>query len=548
MNLSGIVFQQPVNLCWLFAVPIFILMFLGMLHYMKLKLEKFGEQGLIKRITPENSRRKLFLKFYILLAAYIVIVTDLARPEFSFRHKTVQATDIMIVLDVSQSMLTADIRPNRLESAKTFLEILSSGLNNSRIGLLPFAGQSIVLLPLTNDRKTLLEFIAEMTPETIPLQGTLIAPALKLAASSFNQDKKRTKIILLVTDGENHEQQALETALLLRQQGIHLLIYGVGSANGGMIPVFKDKKFSHYKTDQAGKLVKSTLNKRFLDSLAGVAKGKFFINDNNKTVDHGLSEQEVMNDNIMREIAQTRSVNIQVVEQIKFPIGLMLALMLLLSEFMLSEKKNGNVSTIYKQIKSKLSLLMLVVLLFKPDMASGQISYYSARKGNTAYSQGNFALAERLYSANSDSLTVTSISFNKAAALYQEAKFTQAAKIYTRIILSGKPVLHQVWYNLGNCLFMQHEYALSIAQYLNYLRVEPHDHAGLYNLAYARYMLGKNTPPPKNSTELNQPSPSPINQEKVPQRSKINKAALKNALEKSESKSSNTKNHLDQDW
>ena len=548
MNVSGIVFQQPVNLCWLFAVPIFVLLFLGMLHYMKLKLEKFGEKGLIKRITPENSRRKLFLKFYILLAAYVVIVTDLARPEFTFRHKIVQATDIMIVLDVSQSMLTADIKPNRLESAKTFLEILSSGLNNSRIGLLPFAGQSIVLLPLTNDRKTLLEFIAEMTPETIPLQGTLIAPALGLASSSFNQDKNRTKIILLVTDGENHEQQALETALLLRQKGIHLLIYGVGSTNGGMIPVFINEKFSHYKTDQAGKLVISTINKGFLDSLASVAKGKFFISDNNETVKHGLSEQLVVSDNILREIAKTRSMNIQIVQQINFPIGLMLALVLLLSEFILSEKKNGNASTIYKQIKSKLSLLMLVVLLFMPDLASGQISYYSARKGNTAYRQGNFVLAERLYSENAGSIPVTSISFNKAASLYQEAKFTQAAKIYTRIILSGKPVLHQVWYNLGNCLFMQHEYALSIAQYLNYLRVEPLDHAGLYNLAYARYMLGKNTPPPKNSAELNQPSPSPINQEKVPQRSKINKAALKNALEKTQSKSSDTKSHLAQDW
>ena len=181
MNLSGIVFQQPVNLCWLFAVPIFILLFLGMLHYMKLKLEKFGEHSLIKRITPENSRKKLLLKFYILLAAYVLIVTDLAKPEFSFRHKIVQATDLMIVLDVSQSMLTTDIKPNRLESAKSFLEKLSSGLTNTRLGLVPFAGQSIVLLPLTADKKTLLEFLAEMTPETIPVQGTLIAPALELA-------------------------------------------------------------------------------------------------------------------------------------------------------------------------------------------------------------------------------------------------------------------------------------------------------------------------------------------------------------------------------
>ena len=272
------------------------------------------------------------------------------------------------------------------------------------------------------------------------------------------------------------------------------------------------------------------------------------MSGNNETVDHGLSEQVVMNNDITREIAKTRSINIQVVKQINFPIGLMLALILLLSEFILSEKKNGNVSAIYKQIRSKLSLLMLVILLFIPDLVSGQISYYSARKGNTAYGQGNFALAERLYSSNEGSKPVTSISFNKAAALYQEAKFTEAAKIYTRIILSGKPVLHQVWYNLGNCLFMQHEYALSIVQYLNYLRVEPHDHAGLYNLAYARYMLGKTTPPPKNSAELSQPTPSPINQEKVPQRSRINKVALKNALEKSQSKSSDTRSHLDQDW
>lgn len=548
MNLSGIVFQQPVNLCWLFAVPIFILLFLGMLHYMKLKLEKFGEHSLIKRITPENSRKKLLLKFYILLAAYVLIVTDLAKPEFSFRHKIVQATDLMIVLDVSQSMLTTDIKPNRLESAKSFLEKLSSGLTNTRLGLVPFAGQSIVLLPLTADKKTLLEFLAEMTPETIPVQGTLIAPALELAVSSFSQVKNRTKIILLVTDGEDHEQQALETAQLLKKQGIHLLIYGIGSDSGGMVPVFKNDKFSHYKTDQVGKLVISKVNKAFLDSLAEAVKGKLFMGGNDQFLNHGISDPVLVSDEIKKEITRTRSATIQKVEQINFPVGLMLSLMLLLSEFILSEKKNGNAKTIYNQIRSKLSLVLLLILMLLPDLASAQVSYYTARKGNKAYEHRNFALAERLYSANAGNTSISLINFNRAAALYQQSKYVQAAKIYTLFILSGKPVLHQVWYNLGNCLFMQHEYALSIAQYVNYLHTEPHDHAALYNLAYARYMLHKNTPPPKNASEVSQPSPSTINQEKVPQRSKINRAALKNALEKSQSKSADIKGHLEKDW
>lgn len=548
MNLSGIVFQQPVILCWLFAVPIFIILFLGMLHYMKLKLGKFGENLLIKRITPENSRKKLFLKFYILLAAYIVIVTDLARPEFSFRHRIVQATDIMIVLDVSQSMLTTDVGTNRLEAAKSFLEKLSSDLSNTRIGLVPFAGQSIVLLPLTRDKKTLLEFLAEMTTETIPLQGTLIAPALELAASSFSQVKNRTKIILLVTDGEDHEQQALETAQLLKHQGIHLLIYAIGSDSGGMIPVFKNGKFLHYKTDAAGKLVISKVNKAFLDSLAGVVKGKLFMGRNNETLQHGQSDPVLISDEIKQEITRTRSINIQKVEQINFPVGLMLALILLLSEFILSEKKNELVATIYNQIRSKLSLLLFFILLFLPDFVSAQISYYSARKGNKAYQQQKYAMAEHLYSENAGGIPSSSISFNRAAALYQESKYAEATKIYTLLTLSRKPVLHQVWYNLGNCLFMQHEYALSIAQYLHYLHTEPHDHAALYNLAYARYMLHRNTPPPKNTDEMNQPSPSTANQEKIPQQSKINRSALKNALEKSQSKSSDTKGHLDKDW
>lgn len=542
MSLSGIVFQRPANLLWLFAAPVFVLLFIGMQHYIRLKLNKFGERVLIKRITPENSGRKQYIKFFILLTAYLLIITDLAKPEFSFRYKTKQAADLIILLDVSQSMMATDLVPNRLQAAKSLLNSLITGLENTRLALIPFAGQSIVMIPLTADKKTLLDFVDEMAPETIPVQGTLIAPGLSMAGSSFTTARDHTKIILLLTDGEDHEPAALEESRHLKQQGIALIICGIGTTQGSRIPVYKNGKFEQYKTDRQQNIIISKMNGHFLDSLATVSSGRLFKVENNSLINNN----EQLISYVHAEIEKRRSKTAEKLQEINFPVYLLSALLLLLAEFVLSEKKNSSLIALYTRVKSKLWVLALLALLLSPEFAYCQFSYITARNGNKAYNQRDYQLAEKLFREYKGSDKLPALRFNLASALYQQAEYSQAEQIFTSLIATGKQP-DAAWYDLANCLLMQKKYESSILIYIRYLHLKPTDHQALYNLAYARYMLRKQSMPPQNSA-AQPPPPAMTRQNKIPQRSKIDHAAIKNALEKSQAKTSADKQNLDKDW
>lgn len=555
MNLSGIVFQHPDSLYWLLAVPVLLVLFAGMVRVNSARLNLFGEHQLIARITPDNSISKQYLKFFFLLAAYILIIFNLAGPALSYRYKVSQPADLLVLIDVSESMLSTDALPNRLQAAKQLVRELAPGLENTRFGLLPFAGQAIVELPLSEDTRTLLDIMDQLQPETIPVQGTLIAPALQLAAASFNHTAGRARFILLLTDGEDHEHEALSEAAALKTAGIKLLVCGIGTAKGGYIPQYKGSRFLGYKHDRSGQVVLSRFNAPFLDSLTDAAGGSFFTLQSGATP-HGTAAH--VSGVIARFIKEKRIAGAERTRQLTFPVGITLAVILLLAEFILSERKSTLLSATWKRVKSRFGYILLGVIFVMPASAPAQVrapapvSYYNARKGNQAYQQRKYKLAETYFKANPGATEDSRIQFNLASALFQQGNYRDARLLFARLAgesnLPGTAV--PALYDLGNCLVMEKEYAGSIPVYIRYLKLHPNDLQGRYNLAYARFMLRRQTPPPPPPASG---SPPPVQQQQQQQqtgqnRVKMDQAALKTALEKSSADSKLKQQGLRQDW
>ncbi len=532
LSFTGIVFQQPWRLLWLCAVPLFILLYFAMLHWVQIKLVRFGEIGLIRRITPENSVNKQYVKFIFLNLAYILIIMSLSRPSLSYRIRESQAADIYIVLDVSRSMLATDAAPSRLQSVVNLLGTLVNQTPNARMGLIPFAGQALVEVPLSTDKRTLLSFISQMQPETIPVQGTLIGPALDLASASFSNEPERARMVMLFTDGENYDPDAIAAASRLKVQHQSLVICGVGSAAGSKIPLGIHRGVREYKKDRKGSIVISKFNEAFLDSLALAGSGKVFtLNGLN-----ALTMQML----IQKEIAAKRLIYRQEVKNIEYPYGLALALVLLLVEFMLSERRNGLTDYLKTRLKGLRIPFLCLLLYFCPLQGKAQLSYYSARKGNEAYRQGKFSLAEKLYKQNSPEKPQPALLYNTASSLFQLSRFTEAAAMF-RTILGDKNAasLHQqAWYDLGNCQLKQEQFAQSISSYIQSLRLKPEDQAARYNLAYARMMLKKSMQPPPAMSNASQPPPAA---EKKP-------PAFKTDLNKSNKDAAKPSADLPQDW
>lgn len=317
-------------------VPVFIIIFLLMMRWKKSALKKFGDWNVIAPLFANRSSAKPITKFVLLMVALCFLILAICGPQLGSKLTEVKrkGVDIVICLDVSNSMNAEDIKPSRLERSKQAISKLIDNLQGDRIGLIVFAGEAYTQLPITTDYGAAKLFLNSINTDMVPTQGTAIGAAIDLAAESFGDSiKQHNSAIIVITDGENHEDDAMESAKKSQEHGITVHTIGMGSIDGGPIPIFNNGARVGYMQDQNGQTVVTKLDENNLIQIASAGNGKFVRATNG---DDGLSL-------IMADIAKmdkkefSSKLFTDYEDQFQWVLGI--TLLLLLIEFTITERK-----------------------------------------------------------------------------------------------------------------------------------------------------------------------------------------------------------------
>lgn len=283
-------FASPEYFYLLIAVPVLLAVYIYSNYRRNRNLRLYGDVNLLKSLMPDVSVYRPGLKFWLSLAALVLIVITLARPQFGSKKETVtrQGIEVVIALDISNSMMAEDIAPNRLEKAKKIISRLIDKFENDKVGLIVFAGDAFVQLPITNDFISAKMFLETISPALISRQGTDIGGAISLAMKSFTSTEGVGKAIVLITDGENHEGGAEEAAKMATEKGMNVYVMGIGSLDGAPIPADGS---NDYRRDKEGNVVVTKLNEEMAQSVAQAGNGAYIRVDNTNNAEKLLNKE-----------------------------------------------------------------------------------------------------------------------------------------------------------------------------------------------------------------------------------------------------------------
>ncbi|MFQ6091107.1 MAG: VWA domain-containing protein [bacterium] len=272
-------FAQPHYLNLLLLIPALAVFYLIAFKRKRRALERFGNLDLVAKMTASVSRKRQIFKVFLVLVSIFFLVVALARPQFGERLQIMKrrGLDIMIALDTSLSMLAEDIKPNRLERAKHEIAGLIDRLRGDRVGLLAFAGESFVQCPLTTDYGAAKMFLEAMDTEIIPEPGTAIGDAIEKALGGFVKQERKYKILILLTDGEDHLSDPIGAAKKAAEEGVRIYTVGLGTRRGEPIPLRDPTgKVEEYKRDRKGEVVMTRLDEVTLQKVALLTEGKYY--------------------------------------------------------------------------------------------------------------------------------------------------------------------------------------------------------------------------------------------------------------------------------
>lgn len=303
----------------------------------------YGELAVIRKLMPDISVNKRFTKFLLFLFAFGFLIIGIVNPQIGTRLENVKRTgaDLMICLDVSNSMRATDLSPNRLEKAKMAISKLIDKLNGDRLGIIIFAGEAYVQLPITSDYSASKLFLESISPEMVPTQGTNIGAAINLAMESFGKDEGKNKAIIIITDGEDNESSGIRAAQQAAEKGVSLYTIGMGSRDGAPIPVYVNGSREGFKKDKEGNTIVTRLNEQTLQEIAAAGNGIFVRATNS---DAGLNN--VLNAVDKLEKKQFESKMYSDYED-RFQWFVFIAFLLLLADIFITERK----SRLYKRLK-----------------------------------------------------------------------------------------------------------------------------------------------------------------------------------------------------
>lgn len=295
-------FEHTEHLLLLLLIPVLVLLFRAVLRWKKATIKKIGDEKLVKQLIYGFSHRRYLIRFIVVLLSFGCLIIAAANLQSATPAEKIsrQGIDIMIALDVSRSMLAEDVKPSRLEKSKQFISKLMNKLENDRVGLVIFAGRAYMQMPLTSDHTAAGLYVSNAGPDAVPTQGTVIDDALKVCNSGFNAKDKKYKAVVLITDGEDHDEDAVKTAKQLAQNGVIINTIGVGTTQGSPIlnPITAESR-----RDLHGNVIISRLNEQELTDIAHEAGGTYQqLNDietsvNKITAQFAGMEQKTIQDN-----------------------------------------------------------------------------------------------------------------------------------------------------------------------------------------------------------------------------------------------------------
>lgn len=330
-------FSHPEYLFLLLVIPVLIAVFIYTDIQKRRKIKLFGNPELLAQLMPNISIIRPRVKFYLQLIALFFIIIVLAQPQFGTKMETDkrQGIEVMIAIDVSNSMLAQDIQPSRLDNAKQVLSKLIDEMNNDKIGLVVFAGDAYTQLPITVDYVSAKMFLSSINPKLVPRQGTAIGSAIDLCIKSFGAKGEAGRAIVVITDGENHEDDAIGAAKLAAENGIAVHVIGMGKPDGAPIPV--PGTMSFWK-DKEGNVVVSKLNEKMCQDIAASGKGVYVRADNTNGAFKEINKQL---DNLAKSDIKTSAFS-DYNEQ--FQSFALLALLLIVFDFFMLNRQNKRLS------------------------------------------------------------------------------------------------------------------------------------------------------------------------------------------------------------
>ena len=327
---------------WLLVLVPFLVVGYEFLRKRKKKqLQEFGDEELIAQLMPNVSHYRPSVKFYLLMLAFVALVFALARPQNGMKEQTIkrQGIEVMVALDVSNSMLAEDIAPSRLDKAKQVLSKLIDQMVDDKVGLVVFAGDAYIQLPITCDYVSAKMFLNKITPDVIATQGTAIGAAINTSIRAFGAEQSEaSRAIILITDGENHEDDAIGAAQRAKELGIKCYVMGIGKPEGSPIPVTYGS--NDFRRDRAGNVVVSKLNEEMCQQIAQVSNGLYVRCDNSNTALKTLEKE--LNKLATSEFETT--IYAEYNEQ--YQSFVFIALLLLLIDAFLFSRKNKSLSRI----------------------------------------------------------------------------------------------------------------------------------------------------------------------------------------------------------
>ncbi len=278
--------EEKSYLYFLIVIPLLVLLFLYVQIWKRKKQKEFGDIELIKKLSPEKSAFKPFLKMGMVLLALTFLIIGLVNPKIGTKMETVkrEGIDIIFAVDVSKSMLAEDVAPNRLEKSKQIVSQIINQLGNDRIGIIAYSGSAFPVLPITTDYSVAKMFLQGMNPGMVSSQGTSIDEAINLAATFIDKKDKTNKLLIILSDGEDHSDNAESAAAEAKKLGLKIITVGVGTENGGPIPLKRNGVVESFQRDQNGDVVTTKRNTEVLKTIGKNTKGGYVDGNLTKVV------------------------------------------------------------------------------------------------------------------------------------------------------------------------------------------------------------------------------------------------------------------------
>ena len=477
-------FEDPIYLYLLVLIPILALIRFVSYRNQRKRLRKFGDPQLLKELMPDVSRFRPSVKFWLLLGALALLIVMLARPQMGTKisHEKRVGIETIIAMDISNSMLAEDVVPSRLDRSKMMVENLVDHFSNDKMGLIVFAGDAFVQLPITSDYVSAKMFLSSIDPSMMATQGTDIARAIEMATHSFTQEEGIGKAIIVITDGENHEGGAVEAAEAAKDLGMRVYVLGVGSANGAPIPITGT---GDYMKDRTGNTVMSALNEEMCKQVAQAGGGAYIHVENNSAAQQQLDNEL---DKLAKKETST-AVYSEFDEQFQ-AVGI-LAILLLILEICILDRRNPLLKrvTLFGRKKAVAILLLMMAM-----SASAQTDRQYIRQGNKLFRSGDYPNAEVAYrKAIEKNPKNPQAVYNLGNALMAQKKdsaavvqFESASKLETNPLRKAK-----AYHNMGVVCQSHKMYGEAIEAYKNALRLNPNDDETRYNLVLCKHQQQK---------------------------------------------------------